>query len=59
MDKAIWKKRDKSALWYGLFWLGNLGATLAAARGARLPVSAQQAEELLRLLPELWQGAGA
>ena len=47
LDRNIWKRKGKAPLWYGLFWLGNLGVTLAAAWGAR------------RALPGLWRGAGA
>ena len=59
LDRNIWKRKGKAPLWYGLFWLGNLGATLAAAWGARLPFPAQRMEEFLRALPGLWRGAGA
>ena len=51
LDRNIWKRKGKAPLWYGLFWLGNLGATLAAAWGARLPFPAQRVEEFLRALP--------
>lgn len=59
LDRNLWKKKGKALFWYGLFWLGNLGATLAAAWGARLPFPAQRVEEFLRALPGLWRGAGA
>ena len=58
LDRNLWKKKGKALFWYGLFWLGNLGATLAAAWAPHLPFPAQRVEAFLRALPGLWRGAG-